>query len=528
MERNVITFALTICLTLGFFSLISTYLPANGSKRTPNQLLVKAEPVRLTEVLDALTPAPQETAPPVETETPPFWMESVSAQGVAMPQSQETVVGERAFPLKVYRPLPAALRSSWPKRFLPHPDLGPMIEFWRNVYASYDLHHTILHDTRYLEIVYGVLDFEGEPDKRRRARIESAKRAELKAMLLRFHQEIKPLTEGERLVLRLFENIREQDKFKKAAERIRGQWGQKSRFENGLIVSGRYMPMIEKIFEAQGVPKEIGRLVFVESMFVPRARSKVGAAGPWQFMAATARRHGLVINDIIDERYDPLIAAQAAARLLHHDYQKLQSWPLAINAYNSGAVRLERAKQRLHTRRIHLIIKHYEDRAYQFASRNFYPEFLAAWEAVENHRRYFGALERETPAAFDELSLKHPTSPHRLAAKSATDVEVLKDLNQAYHPEIFGPRGVIPQGYVIRVPSGQRELFASLVDEIHATSPLVRRYAVRRGDTLFGIAKGHRVSLSELQSFNNLVGSQIFPGQLLKIPSTSKTVMLGE
>ncbi|MBI4125132.1 MAG: transglycosylase SLT domain-containing protein [Deltaproteobacteria bacterium] len=528
MERNVITMALSICLTLGFFSVVSAYLPAKTAGRTSKQLLVKAEPVTLTEVLDNVPPLPAEdttTAPADSGDAVlPFWMESGPVEWVdAAPPGLKP----SQFPLKIYKPLPAVSRAAFPSRFRPHADLLPMIEFWRNVYANYDLHHTLLHDAENLNLVYGVLDLEGI-NQNLRSKIESIKKAELKAMLLRLDQGEKPVTAGEHLIAHLFENIHDRDKFKTAANQIRGQWGQRSRFEEGLIRSGRYLPTIEKIFEAQGVPKEISRLVFVESMFVPRARSRVGAAGPWQFMPATARRHGLVINSTIDERHDPLIAAQAAARLLRKDHHKLENWPLAINAYNTGAGRMERAAHRLHTRQIHVIIRHFEDRAYQFASRNFYPEFLAALEVVQNYPNYFGGIELEKPVPFDELKLKRPTSAYHLALKSGTDPEVLKDLNQAYHPEAFRPGGVIPEGYVIRVPHRQKEIFASLVDEIHTTEGPVKRYVVQRGDTLLRIADRHRTTLSDLKSFNGLIGHQIQPGQVLKIPGASRTVMLEE
>lgn len=511
MERHLLAIALSVCLTLGFLSAVSTYLPAKPSHRTPNRL-VGAEPS---------APLTKES---VETVTP-FWLESRPVEWV---DAQPAQLQPGQFPLKVYQPLPAVLRSAWPSRFRPHPDLGSMVEFWRNVYANYDLHHTILHDTENMALVYGVLDFEGVEDKSFRSRIESIKKGELKAMLLRFARGEQPVTAGEQLVFRLFENSHDRDKFQKAADQIRGQWGQRSRFEEGLVRSGRYLPTIEQIFEGQGVPKEIAKLVFVESMFVPRARSKVGAAGPWQFMPATARRHGLVINNVIDERHDPLIAAQAAAQLLRKDYKQLKSWALAINAYNTGTLRMVRAQKGLHTKRIHWIIRHFRDHGYQFASRNFYPEFLAALEVVQNYPTYFGNLELEAPVSFDELKLKYPTSPYQLALKSGTDLDVLKDLNPAYHPEGFDHNGLIPEGYVVRVPHRQKELFASLVDEIHATQQLVRRYVVQRGDTLSFIADRHRVALSDLVSFNDLIDTRIYPGQVLKIPGTSSTVMLGE
>ncbi|MBI4223974.1 MAG: hypothetical protein HY609_03495, partial [Deltaproteobacteria bacterium] len=272
MERHFIAFALSACLTLGFFSAVSAYRPAKTAARIPNQLRVKAEPVALTEVLDNITGAvsgefllrkgegpfagagqagrPLKSAvsqPPQTQATPqapvteavlPFWMESEPAEGVDVSISN---IRPGRFPLKVYKPMPAAPRSAFPSRFRPHADLLPMVEFWRNVYGNYDLHHTLLHDSENLNLVYGVLDFEGI-NKNLRSKIESIKKAELKAMLLRLDRGDKPVTAGEHLIVRLFENIHDRDKFKTAADQIRGQWGQRSRFEEGLIRSGRYLP----------------------------------------------------------------------------------------------------------------------------------------------------------------------------------------------------------------------------------------------------------------------------------------------
>lgn len=466
IERHIITIFLGICLSLGFFSFVSSYLPAKVSSQQPKPIALEAESVSLSEVVDV---------------SPEQWVEAQGAIAAIPAQSEpgkiskEDLNNAAHYLLAPYRPLSGIDPKKYPKHFQPAPALVPMVDFWRNVYANYDLHHTILHDSEDLNLVYGVLDFEKlDKDERLfpaekqkwRAHIEAIKKTQLKEMLLRLDRGEKPVTAGEKIVFGLFDSKRSHAKFKRASEQIRGQWGQRSRFEAGLIHSGRYLTMIEKIFAAQGVPVEIANLVFVESMFVPKARSKVGAAGPWQFMPKTARLHGLVMNQYIDERYDPLIAAQAAARMLRKDYEKIGSWPLAINAYNTGLLRMFRAVRQLGTKNISHIVQRFYDRGYQFASRNFYPEFLAALEVVKNHSEYFGELEREEPIAFEELQLTEAASLYQLAQKTATDLDVLRALNPAYAETAFASKTSLPKGYVIRIPEGLGKIYLAALKEI--------------------------------------------------------------
>ena len=128
------------------------------------------------------------------------------------------------------------------------------------------------------------------------------------------------------------------DRFRAAAgdDRLRTQTGVRERFREGVQSSRRYIKAMEEIFEREGVPVELTRLPLVESSFNLSATSKVGAAGIWQFMPATGRLYEMKVSNAVDERRDPLIATEAAARFLRSNYEKLGAWPLAITAYNHG------------------------------------------------------------------------------------------------------------------------------------------------------------------------------------------------
>jgi len=133
--------------------------------------------------------------------------------------------------------------------------------------------------------------------------------------------------------------------------------------------------VFEDIFQEQGVPPALTRLVFIESMFQPEAVSPAGAAGLWQLMPDTGRKY-LTINDQVDERLDPWRSTRAAARLLLANYQRLQSWPLAVTAYNTGLTRMERASNRMETQNLADIIADFNEPGFGFAGKNFYAEFL--------------------------------------------------------------------------------------------------------------------------------------------------------
>ena len=147
------------------------------------------------------------------------------------------------------------------------------------------------------------------------------------------------------------------------------------RFREGLIRSGAYVDQIKEIFRSYGLPSDLAYLPHVESSFNPKAYSKFGAAGLWQFMRSTGKRF-LEIDYTLDERRDPIRASHAAARLLKENYKALGTWPMAITAYNHGLAGMMRATRSKGN--YEAIFKQYRSRLFKFASRNFYSEFLAA------------------------------------------------------------------------------------------------------------------------------------------------------
>jgi membrane-bound lytic murein transglycosylase D len=190
--------------------------------------------------------------------------------------------------------------------------------------------------------------------------------------------------------------------FGRARHRVRCQIGQRDRFRAGLVRSGAYIDQMRAIFSAHGLPADLAFLPHVESSFNTNAYSKFGAAGMWQFTRSTGKRF-MTVDYVLDERRDPIVAAQAAARLLKENHDRLGSWPLAITAYNHGAAGMQRAKA------AHgdypAIFTSYKGRTFKFASRNFYSEFLAARRVASDYRRYFGDLALAAPKPSRSVSL---------------------------------------------------------------------------------------------------------------------------
>ena len=241
-------------------------------------------------------------------------------------------------------------------------------EFWYLIFSRFHSYHAVIHDIDQPNLIIDVIDFskfskkynQGKPYKksdRKRiidkyvARYERAMRKVRRApnqvswnspMEKRILEVIVPM----RLVLRIFV----EPKHSFVCKRV---WQMNSKLHPRARL---YLPYMERIFRNHGLPTELTRIVFVESMFNPKALSKVGASGVWQFMPATAKDY-MLVNHYVDERNSPLKATEAAARFLKYNYRKLKSWPLAVTAYNHGANGMARAARTTNSKDLSFIIR---------------------------------------------------------------------------------------------------------------------------------------------------------------------------
>ena len=405
-----------------------------------------------------------------------------------------------------------------------YPSIQPNVTFWTDIYTRYGSNQGVIHDKRHMNRIYGSIELV-DPDgpggrKVNRQRIKKAKK-KYKTILAKFMHGNPPSGPLENQVAALFGPESKPADFRSAMRNIRCQIGQKDRFRAGIIRSGAYIDKIKQIFRNAGLPEDLAYLPHVESSFNPRAYSKFGAAGIWQFTRSTGRSY-MRVDYVIDERRDPILSSFAAVKFLKHNYRKLKTWSMAITAYNHGTTGMLRA-QRSHGN-YETIVKNYRSRIFRFASRNFYSEFLAAMEAAENYRQYFGDLKLDTPVRSREIVLAGYVSLPEVARHLKFSIADLRNLNPALRHPVFLGQKYVPGGYRLRLPEKNNEGIENIT--VHLPDRLYRHhqkrshiYTVRRGDTAGKIARTHGVKLNDLLAANNLgARATIYINQNIKIP----------
>ena len=409
--------------------------------------------------------------------------------------------------------------------FVRPPSLEPDIAFWRRVFAEISSDQALLHDSRYLGVVYEVVEIPENASPTRRRRIADLSRERYRKILQKLAKGARTGLNGEeQRVLSLWPGDVTDEELRQAAKRIRFQQGLSDRYLAGLKRSGAWKPYIEQQLKASGVPIGLAALPHVESSFNPEARSHVGAAGLWQFTRATGQRF-MEIDHVIDERRDPFRSSEAAAQLLAYNYSILKSWPLAITAYNHGVGGMRRAVKTLKTEDMGVINREYNGRTFGFASRNFYVAFLAALEVQQNAEKYFGPVEMDKPRADLVIDLPSYVPVTSLTKALGVPQETLKAYNPALLDPIWDGSKYVPRGYAVRVP---QRLADNTESEILALIPQGQRFAsqtpdmyhkVRRGESLSVIAARYGTTSRELVSLNGLKSKhRIRSGQTLRLP----------
>ncbi|MFM8518434.1 MAG: transglycosylase SLT domain-containing protein [Nevskiaceae bacterium] len=409
------------------------------------------------------------------------------------------------------------------------PELQRDVHFWIRVYSEITTLQGFLHDERNLAIVYSTLSLPpterpGSPVRRQlidaeRERWSVALREAADAM----EQGSVDAASADGLrVMALWGAEASATGLRLAAEGVRFQLGQADRFRAGIVRSGQWESHIARSFDSLGLPPELAALPHVESSFTPTAYSKVGASGLWQFMPGTGRRF-MRVDDIVDERLDPFRSTEAAAKLLLYNYRTLGSWPLAITAYNHGTAGMRRAREQLGTDDFAVIARRYQSRSFGFASRNFYPSFLAALSIDQNPQRYFPDVPRAAELVFHEVSMPGYAEVATLERALGIPRETLRELNPALRPAVWSGEKFVPRGYRLRLPSSEAFSAAQLIERVGADRLFVaqrapRTHTVERGETLTRIAKRYGCRIADLAQLNELpANAKLRRGQRLRL-----------
>lgn len=423
-------------------------------------------------------------------------------------------------------------QSSYPPGHFPKPEeINKDVHFWKRVYTEISTSEGFIHDSTNLAIIYETIPIASRKGKKSRSRFIKKVKKKYQTILTTLARGKRTgLTKEEKRVLFLWPKDVTNKELARARKRLRFQLGQSDKFRAGLIRSGSWKPYILKILENMGLPKEIAALPHVESSFNYRAYSKVGAAGMWQFTRSTGRRY-MRVDHVVDERLDPFIATVAAARLLKNNYAVTGSWPLAITAYNHGAAGMRRAAKKIGSKDIERILRKYKSRSFGFASRNFYPSFLAAVEIDSNPKKYFKNIQITPPSRYQMVKLPAYLSIDTILNVLKIDRTDLMASNPALRPAVWNGNKYIPRNYELRIDPdtvSTNEPVTELIANIDAGHQFSKQKAdryhrVRKGQTLSVIAARYRIRMRDLVAANNMRNKHhIRVGQVLILPEPGR------
>ena len=302
-----------------------------------------------------------------------------------------------------------------------------------------------------------------------------------------------------------------------------------------------YMPIFQEIFDKYNMPEELKAMAVIESALNPIAVSRAGAKGAWQFMYTTAKIYNLEINSFVDERFDPVKSADAAARYLMDAYKIFGDWNLAISSYNCGAGNVNKAIRRSGGKRDFWSIYPYLPRE----TRGYVPAFVGALYAMTYYKEHGITPQPATlPFYTDTIHVNKMLHFYQVDKVVGIPQQDLKLLNPQYK------HGIIPgneRDYILKIPYNYMAKFVDCEDSLYAFkadslfNPVTIKkikdggdgeriiYHVRSGDYLGKIASRYRCSVAQIKRWNGLRSNNLRIGQRLVLyrggsaPTTSSS-----
>lgn len=300
--------------------------------------------------------------------------------------------------------------------------------------------------------------------------------------------------------------------------------------EQLMALSEYYFPLFEKELDNYNIPLEVKYLAIVESALKPRAKSRVGATGLWQFMFATGKQFGLDVSSYVDERSDPIMSTEAAGKYLASLYKIFGDWDLALAAYNSGPGNVTKAIRRSGGYQNFWNIRPNLPRE----TAGYLPAFLATMYIFEYANEH-GFQPKKPEIAYietDTIKVKQMITLDQVAELTRIPIETLQFLNPSYKLDIIPY--IKDEDYVLRLPREYVGPFVSNEASIYAFAkaefdkrekPLPQffdtnsriRYRVKSGDYLGKIARIYGVRVSQIKQWNGLRSNNLRIGQRLTI-----------
>ncbi len=320
----------------------------------------------------------------------------------------------------------------------------------------------------------------------------------------------------------------------------------KKSFSRLMALSEYYFPIFEETFAKEKIPLEIKYLAVVESALNPKAVSKMGATGLWQFMYGTGKQYALKIDSYIDERSDPLKATIACSDYMTRMFNVFNDWELVLASYNSGPGNVTKAIRRSGGKTGYWDIRNNLPKETQ----GYVPAFYATMYLFEYHKEHGINPERAVIKNFetDTVAIKNQMTFKQIADLLDMPQSQLQLLNPSYKLNVV-PAYHGEQNF-LRLPKDKIAAFVSNEDKIYAyvqhestiktiptrlaakiapkakpvreaveTSKDIQFYKVRKGDNLGAIADKYNVNISDLKKWNNLKSNAIALGRTLKIKS---------
>ncbi len=291
-------------------------------------------------------------------------------------------------------------------------------------------------------------------------------------------------------------------------------------FVDGLLRSGQYRPIIEKVFREESIPLDLMYLAQVESLFKPHAVSRAKAKGIWQFERGTAIRYGLKVTRDVDERSDPEKSTRAAARYLNDLFAMFKDWNLALAAYNWGEGKVQRLIESTGLKDFWQLVD--LRRKLPEETKNHIPLIQASVILARNPEKFGLPTDLDPPLKYSEVSVSKPIDLRAAAKVLSTSIDELKKLNPAIRG--FTTPANYPN-FQLKVPADSDpkihdKLAALPAARVKLPDDLNSRYKVKSGDTLTRIAAQHNVSVAELARENNISVKKILkPGTWIRVPS---------